>query len=430
MIDSSFDVSYGRTVCFGVNYILNIFEGFLTELATWRKSVAKSGHFSVMAECKKGTHSDCSKECASHGPKIHDDVKDYYGKRVKKSSDLKSNACVAPAKPIPAFIRKALTDVHPDVTDKYYGCGLVVPECLEGRRVLDLGCGSGRDVYMLSTLVGEKGHITGVDMTEEQLEVARKYIEHHTQKCGFSKPNVDFIQGYIEGLEEAGLGENSYDIIISNCVVNLSPDKTRVLREAFRVLKDGGELYFSDIYSSGQLPREITSHKVLWGECFGGALCWEDLVRLAEEVGFSSPRLVTASTVTVDNEELESLLGDYKFVSATYRLFKIPKNTPKKSCLLTYDGNITGFEKALEFDCHYTFKVNDVVEVDGEVASILKTSRFAEEFTFQPDSQTSSGSCCAPAKAVPVNPFELVQQMKSGGTTSATEGCCGARKSC
>ncbi|KAJ8284927.1 hypothetical protein COCON_G00037770 [Conger conger] len=381
-----------------------------------------------MAECKKGTHGECAKKCASHELTIHDDVKDYYGKRVKKTSDLKTNACVAPAKPIPAFIRKALADVHPDVTDKYYGCGLVVPDCLEGCRVLDLGSGSGRDVYMLSKLVGEKGHVTGVDMTEEQLEVARKYIEHHTQKFGFSKPNVDFIQGYIEGLEEAGLKENSFDIIISNCVVNLSPDKTRVLKEAFRVLKDGGELYFSDIYSNCRLPEEITSHKILWGECFGGALCWEDLVRLAEEVGFCSPRLVTAKTVSVGNEELERVIGDYKFVSATYRLFKIPKNAVKKSCRLTYDGNITGAEKALEFDCHYTFKVNEVVEVDGEVARILKSSRFAEEFTFQPDAQT--GPCCAAGKVCPVNPFELAEQVKSGDTPSATGGCCGAKQSC
>ncbi|KAJ8264293.1 hypothetical protein GJAV_G00147450 [Gymnothorax javanicus] len=384
-----------------------------------------------MAECKRGTRSGSSKECDSHGMKIHDDVKDYYGKRLKTSSDLKSNACVTPAKPVPAFIRKALTEVHPDVTDRYYGCGLVVPECLEGCKILDLGSGSGRDVYMLSKLVGERGYVTGVDMTEEQLELARKYIEHHTQKFGFSQPNVNFIQGYIEHLDEAGLKENSFDIIISNCVVNLSPDKTRVLKEAYRVLKEGGELYFSDIYSSSRLPKEITSHKVLWGECLGGALSWEDLLQLAEEVGFSSPRLVTASPVTVDNQELQSVLGDYKFVSATYRLFKIPKSAAKKPCLLTYDGNITGHEKSLEFDCHYAFKANEIVEVDGEVASILRNSRFAEEFTFQPDSQMSeSGSSCAPLKAVSVNPFELAEQTKSDDSSSAAGGCCGGQKCC
>ncbi|KAG7492870.1 hypothetical protein MATL_G00018610 [Megalops atlanticus] len=383
-----------------------------------------------MTELQK-RHSECTEECHSHEPMTHDDVKDYYGKRVKKTSDLKTNACIAPAKPIPAFIRNALAEVHPEVTSRYYGCGLVAPECLEGCRLLDLGCGSGRDCYMLSRLVGEKGHITGIDMTEEQLEVARKHIDYHTQKFGFSKPNVEFVQGYIEALTEAGLEANSYDVIISNCVVNLSPDKTSVLREAFRVLKDGGELYFSDVYSSSRLPEEIRSHKVLWGECFGGALWWEDLMRLAEEVGFSTPRLVTANTITVGNKELESLLSGYKFVSATYRLFKIPKNPEKKDCLVIYNGNITGFEKSLEFDCHYTFKEKEVVKVDGEVASILKNSRFEEEFTFQPDVETPlPGSCCVSPKVVLVNPFELAEKFESANVSPATGGCCGTQASC
>ncbi|XP_036399021.1 arsenite methyltransferase [Megalops cyprinoides] len=383
-----------------------------------------------MTELQK-RRSECSEECHSHEPMTHEDVKDYYGKKLQKSSDLKTNACIAPAKPVPAFIRNVLAEVHPEVTSRYYGCGLVVPECLEHCRLLDLGCGSGRDCYMLSRLVGEKGHITGIDMTEEQLEVARKHIGYHTQKFGFSKPNVEFVHGYIEALTKAGLEASSYDVIISNCVVNLSQDKTSVLREAFRVLKDGGELYFSDIYSSSRLPEEIRSHKVLWGECLGGALWWEDLMRLAAEVGFSTPRLVTANTITVGNKELESLLGDYKFVSATYRLFKIPKNAEKKDCLVIYNGNITGFEKSLEFDCHYTFKENEMVKVDGEVASILKNSRFEEEFTFQPDAEMPlPGSCCVSPKVVLVNPFELAEKFESASVSPATGGCCGTQASC
>lgn len=123
---------------------------------------------------------------------------DYYGKTLKHASDLKTNACVAPVQPTPAFIRRALKKVHPEITarlagccwalrscihtsksliliclclppHRYYGCGLVVPECLEGCRILDLGSGSGRDCYMLSQLVGEKGHVTGIDMTESQV---------------------------------------------------------------------------------------------------------------------------------------------------------------------------------------------------------------------------------------------------------------------
>ncbi|XP_076146100.1 arsenite methyltransferase [Alosa pseudoharengus] len=360
---------------------------------------------------------------------IHSDVKEYYGERLKSTADLKSNACVPSAKPIPAYIRKALAEVHPDVSARYYGCGLVVPECLESCRVLDLGSGSGRDVYMLSHLVGEKGHITGIDMTEGQLEVARKHLDYHMQKFGYKKPNVDFVQGYIEALQEAGLHEGSYDLIISNCVVNLSPDKAKVLREAYRVLKDGGELYFSDVYSSCRLPEDVKSHKVLWGECIGGALWWEDLNQLAKEVGFSTPLLVTASVITVDNPELEKLLDGYKFVSATYRLFKVPKCPSAEKCLVMYDGNITGSEKTLEFDAQHTFKVDEVMEVGAEMGNILRCSRFASEFTFQSPG-TPSSPCCAKPQAVSSNPFELVEQLGKATPSPSTGGCCSAQEAC
>ncbi|TNN71220.1 Arsenite methyltransferase [Liparis tanakae] len=347
---------------------------------------------------------------------------DYYGKVLKNSADLKSNACVPPAKPIPAFIRQALKKVHPEVTARYYGCGLVVPECLEGCRILDLGSGSGRDCYMLSQLVGEKGHITGIDMTEEQLDVARTYVDYHAKEFGYKKPNVSFVQGYIEALTEAGLEKSSFDIIISNCVVNLSPDKKRVLAEAYSVLKDGGELYFSDVYSSGRLTEEIKNHKVLWGECLGGALWWKDLLQLAEEVGFSPPRLVAASVLSVDNKELQDILGDFKFVSATYRLFKVPKGNTQPRRVI-YNGSITGVEDSFQFDCRYTFKVDNVVEVDGELAAILTQSRFAEDFTFQPPGEP----CGAEPKAGLVDPFELVLQLKKQSPGSATGGCCSTR---
>nr|XP_020498468.1 arsenite methyltransferase [Labrus bergylta] len=356
---------------------------------------------------------------------IHVDVKDYYGKVLKNTSDLKTNACVAPAKPIPAFIRQALKKVHPEVIARYYGCGLVVPECLEDCRILDLGCGSGRDCYMLGDLVGEKGHVIGIDMTEDQLEVARTYVDYHTKEFGYKKPNVSFVQGYIEALTEAGLEKSSFDIIISNCVVNLSPDKRRVLAEAYSVLKDGGELYFSDVYSSERVTEEIKNHKVLWGECIGGALWWKDLLQLAEEVGFSPPRLVTASVITVDNKELQQILGDYKFVSATYRLFKVPKGNAK-SCQVIYNGNITGVEDRFEFDCQHTFKVGEVVEVDAELATILTHSRFKEDFTFKPPGGPCE-PCTVKPKAGVVDPFELASQLEKPSPGSATGGCCSTK---
>jgi len=121
-------------------------------------------------------------------------VKEYYGKTLQSSQDLKTDACCTDTQ-VPHYIKNALADVHDEVLARYYGW----------MRVLDLGCGAGRDCYVLSRLVGENGYVVGVDMTEEQLEVANQYVDYHTQKYGYSQPNVEFKQGYIERLDELGL---------------------------------------------------------------------------------------------------------------------------------------------------------------------------------------------------------------------------------
>ncbi|XP_067858170.1 arsenite methyltransferase-like isoform X2 [Heptranchias perlo] len=353
-------------------------------------------------------------------------TRDYYGKRLKKKEDLVLNACVAPAKALPHYVRDVLKDVHEEVESRHYGCGLVVPECLENCWILDLGSGSGRDCYMLSKLVGEKGHVTGIDMTDEQIQVAQKFIDYHTQKFGFSKPNVDFLQGYIEKLVDVGLKDNSFDIVISNCVVNLSPDKKAVLKEAHRVLTDGGEMYFSDVYADCELPETMRKHKLLWGECLGGALWWKELFKIAKEVGFSAPRLTTASRIPVNNKELEDIIGDCRFVSATYRLFKIPSNRPKEKCRVIYNGSITGCKEKLEFDVNHTFNEGEAVVVDEETAAILKSSRFADEFTIQSLGKMapSSGECPqTKSKDAIVDPFELAEGPEVGGTPSWAKTC-------
>ncbi len=130
-----------------------------------------------------------------------------------------------------------------------------MPEVLEGCKVLDLGCGAGRDCYIISKLVGSTGRVVGIDMTPELLETARRHVKVHTAKFGFSEPNVEFRQGYIEQLADIDLKNNYFDCIVSNCVINLSLDKDAVLHEAYRVLKPGGELYFSDVYADRRLPK-------------------------------------------------------------------------------------------------------------------------------------------------------------------------------
>jgi|SRR6185437_4301152 len=148
-------------------------------------------------------------------------VKNYYGKVLKSSEDLKTSAC-CDGGGVPSYLEPLLANVHEEVRAKYYGCGIIVPAALEGTRVLDLGSGSGRDVYMIAQLVGPNGEVVGVDMTDEQLATAEAHSDRHMRRFGFARPNVRFLKGYIERLEELGLEPASFDVIVSNCVINLT----------------------------------------------------------------------------------------------------------------------------------------------------------------------------------------------------------------
>ncbi|KAK2493050.1 hypothetical protein MC885_019423 [Smutsia gigantea] len=342
---------------------------------------------------------------------IRKDVQTYYGQVLKKTADLQTNACISPARPVPKHIREALQNVHEEVALRYYGCGLVIPERLENCWILDLGSGSGRDCYALSQLVGEKGRVTGIDMTEGQVEVAKKHVEYHMEKYGFQAANVTFIHGYIEKLGEAGIQNESYDIVISNCVINLVPDKQQVLWEVYRVLK------------------------VAKGECLGGALYWKNLAILAQKIGFCPPRLVSANLITVQNKELERVIGDCRFVSATFRLFKLPKTEPAKRCQVIYNGGITGHEKELIFDANFTFKKGEIVEVDEDTAAILKHSRFVQDFLIRPAGERlpACTSCSTQSKDIITDPFKLAVESghaKSRCPSDVARGCCATEKSC
>ena len=183
-------------------------------------------------------------------------VKDYYGKVLKGSKDLKTSACCDGGS-VPAHLETLLDNVHEEVRAKYYGCGIVVPAALEGASVLDLGSGSGRDVYLISQLVGPGGEVVGVDMTDEQLATANAHVDWHMRTFGYGRSNVKFLKGYIEKLGDLGLLPASFDVIVSNCVINLSVDKLAVLRGAYDLLKPGGELYFADVYCDRRLADAL-----------------------------------------------------------------------------------------------------------------------------------------------------------------------------
>ncbi len=315
---------------------------------------------------------------------MQENIQKYYGETLSSTQDLQTNACCTDAG-LPDFVKPLLERVHDEVLTRYYGCGLVLPELLDGLTILDLGCGAGRDVYVLAQLVGEKGQVIGVDMTEEQLSVARQHETYHQKAFGFVHSNVRFLHGYIERLHEIDLADASVDIIVSNCVINLAPDKAAVLREAWRVLKPGGELYFSDVYSDRRIPTALTHDPILYGECLSGALYWNDFLQLSRKHGFTDPRLIEDRPITIDNAELAARTGSIGFYSATYRLFKL--DSLEFACedhgqSVVYRGTIPHHPHAFVLDKHHTMETGKQFPVCGNTWRMLHDTRFIKHFDF------------------------------------------------
>jgi len=349
----------------------------------------------------------------------HEDVKQYYGETLQTSDDLQTNACCT-AGAIPDRLKSVLGKIHEEVLIKYYGCGLIAPDALQGARILDLGSGSGRDVYALAGLVGAKGHVVGVDMTDAQLDVARKHIEYHAAAFGYDTPNTEFYKGLIEHLDDLPLEAGSFDIIVSNCVLNLAMDKGAVLRGAHRLLKPGGEMYFSDVYADRRMPQALIDDKVLYGECLSGALYWNDFENLAKASGFADPRLVEDRVLTIENPAIEAKVGNIGFTSATYRLFKLDGLEP--ACedygqAVIYKGSVDGAAHMFRLDKHHAMQTGKVFPVCGNTYRMLKESRFADHFEFIGDMQThygQFGGCGGKS------PFDGVVSPDKMGTS----GCC------
>ena len=328
-------------------------------------------------------------------------VKEYYGKILKSNQDLKTNACCT-AESMPVHLREILKEIHDEVKDKFYGCGSPIPSALEGKTVLDLGSGTGRDCFILSKLVGPSGRVIGVDMTDEQIAVAQKYIDYHTKKFGFSEPNVKFIKGYIEDLEGAGIRNSSVDVVVSNCVINLSPNKERVFSEIFRVLRPGGELYFSDVFSGRRIPNELTQDPTLIGECLGGALYLEDFRRMLLRLGCQDYRLTSRSRISLQNAEIERKAGMIDFYSMTIRAFKLDLEDRCEDYgqVVTYLGTIPEFPHAFNLDDHHIFEKGKSVPVCSNTAAMLSQNRYAPHFKIIGDESTHYGLFdCGPTGA-------------------------------
>jgi ubiquinone/menaquinone biosynthesis C-methylase UbiE len=278
-----------------------------------------------------------------------------------------------------------LSHIPEEVIDRFYGCGspvaLAVPA--PGEVVVDLGSGGGIDCFIAAKKVGAAGKIIGVDMTDEMLEVACRNKQSVAESLGYDV--VEFRRGYLERIP---VESKTVDLVTSNCVVNLSPDKQKVFREMWRVLKDNGRLVISDIVSEERLPVHLRVNRMLWGECMAGALTEEEFLTYLEQSGFYGLQVLKKTYW----KEVEG----YRFFSVTTRGYKFEKSS---GCVFEGQWAIyLGPQKAVIDEEGHLFPRNEAIEVCTDTASKLTSPPYQGSFiVFEPGATASQdvSSCCA-----------------------------------
>jgi arsenite methyltransferase len=284
---------------------------------------------------------------------IREKVQSRYGAVAERVAEGKTGACCSPSGSESSGCCGPTSETWDPITSDLYeagqtagipaeallaslGCGnpTALADLNPGETVLDLGSGGGIDVLLSAKRVGPSGKAYGLDMTDEMLDLALQ----NKEKAGAT--NVEFLKGHIEAIP---LPSKSVDVIISNCVINLSGDKKKVLAEAFRVLKPGGRFAVSDIVTRGELPEPVRASMALWTGCVAGALDEQEFVSLLREVGFENPSVEPTRVYTkadalalLDGTGLDPALAsdvEGKFMSAFVRATK-PGTSPKPKVAL------------------------------------------------------------------------------------------------
>ena len=260
-----------------------------------------------------------------------------------------------------------LAHIPKEVVDRFYGCGSPVTAAAlaAGESMVDLGSGAGIDCFIAAKKVGSDGRVYGIDMTDQMLDVARACQPRVTQALGYDA--VEFRKGY---LEQIPMEDAVADVVTSNCVINLSPDKPRVLREIWRVLKDHGRMVVADIVSDREVPPKMRADGQSWGECISGALTEEAFLSAVERSGFYGVSILQKSFW----KEVEGCT----FSSVTVRGYKFEK---KAGC--EYVGQYAvylGPQKAVVDEEGHLFPRGTPIEVCTDTASKLSNPPYASSF--------------------------------------------------
>ncbi|GAB6283227.1 MAG: arsenite methyltransferase [Ignavibacterium sp.] len=268
----------------------------------------------------KEEKSCCSSDCCSSNEKedktiietsteIKKMVKDKYSQIAENNSGCCSNSCCSSSENDYSIFAEDYTSLDGYIKDADLNLGCGIPteftNIKKGDAVVDLGCGAGNDVFIARALVGDEGKVIGIDMTEKMIEKAKS----NNLKLGYN--NIEFRLGEIEDIP---LKDNFADVVVSNCVLNLVPDKSKAFSEISRILKSGGHFCVSDIVLQGEISDELRKDASLYAGCISGALQKDDYIKKIEDAGFSNIEIKKEKKLELPEELLKqypSELNDF-----------------------------------------------------------------------------------------------------------------------
>jgi len=329
---------------------------------------------------------------------IHEAVREHYGELARTTDSCSTSGSST------LYDENLIQAVPTDISGFSLGCGdpITLAKLQPGETVLDLGSGGGLDCFLAAKQVGETGRAIGVDMTPDMLAKARANAER------LKVSNVEFREGYLEALPIEGGG---VDVVISNCVINLSPDKPQVFREVFRVLKPGGRVAVSDIVTNGVLPEAVQKSMDSWGACVAGALDQRDYVNGLRAAGFVDVQVQPKSQT---DQALASLPIGVPF-SATI-------TATKPNGIVAADSLTIPLEAASllgQIDSLDTFDNGYDLRVKGDAVTIRALV----------DELSAAASCCSPLSFNVVEAADgvhvrIVNTAAGKSATPQASGCC------
>ncbi len=319
-------------------------------------------------------HSNCVLSFDVDKPRAR--VREYYSAAAEQP---KADLC-CPTK----YDADAVAHIPQAVLDRFYGCGspITLANVRAGETVMDLGSGAGIDVFIAAKLVGPTGRAIGIDMTDAMLAVANESKPQVAAALGYDA--VEFRKSFLEQLP---LEPKSVDLITSNCVVNLSPDKPRVFEEMWRVLVDRGRIVISDIVSEREVPPHLKVNPELWGECLVGALTQEQFLAQLERAGFYG--------LTILRKTYWKDVEGYSFYSLTVRGFKHEKTA---GCVFRgHRAVYLGPGKAFIDEEGHLFPRNEPYEVCTDTVAKLSAPPYRDMFAIlEPGEEHAGYACCGP----------------------------------